>query len=120
MESGFEFELYETVFTNCFIHSSRYSNGNLKLSLFGVDSETNQMAHFVDITLEQNKRILKENEIVVDCLYKANFISQLIDLGIIKKQIGVCAIDATLYPVYTIDLDQIDERSYCLQELIAA
>ena len=37
MECGFNFELYEMVFENCFIYSSRYKNGNLQLSLSGVD-----------------------------------------------------------------------------------
>ena len=36
MKGGFCFELYETHYTDCFIHASRYSNGNLQLSLFGV------------------------------------------------------------------------------------
>ena len=31
---GFSFELYETIFKNCFIYSSKYKNGNLQLSLF--------------------------------------------------------------------------------------
>ena len=42
MESGFNFELYETIFKNCFISSSRYKNGNLQLSLFGVDPQIKQ------------------------------------------------------------------------------
>ena len=56
MKSGFNFKLYETVFKNCFIFSSRYKNGNLQLSLFGKEQETNETAHFADITLEQNKK----------------------------------------------------------------
>ena len=120
MVQGFSFELYEMVFNNCFIHTSRYANGNLQLSLFGTDPETNETAHFADITLNQNRRVLKENEIVVDCKYKPTFIPQLLDLGILKEQIGICAIETTIYPIYTVDLDKISEKQYCMQELIAA
>lgn len=120
MESGFNFELYEMVFENCFIYSSRYKNGNLQLSLFGVDPETNEMAHFADITLEQNKRVLRENEIVVDCKYKPTMIPQLIKLGVLKAQTGICVINSTIYPVYTINLVNVNSKEYCMQELIAA
>ena len=54
MKSGFDFELYETLFTNCFIFSSRYENGNLQLSLFGTDPTIGETTHFADITLNQN------------------------------------------------------------------
>lgn len=120
MESGFSFELYETVFENCFIFSSRYKNGNLQLSLFGVDPETNQTAHFADITLEQNRRVLKENEIVVDCRFKPTLIPQLIELGILKQQTGICVVEGSIYPIYTIDLTRLGEIQYCMQELVAA
>lgn len=120
MQYGFSFELYETVFRNCFLHSSRYKNGNLQLSLFGVDSKTNETAHFVDITLEQNNRILRNNEIIVDCKYKPTIIPQLKELGILKEQIGIYIMNNTLYPIYTIDLVKINEKSYQMQELIAA
>ena len=120
MECGFNFELYEMVFENCFIYSSRYKNGNLQLSLFGVDPETNQTAHFADITLEQNSRKLRENEIVVDCRFKPTLIPQLKDLGILKEQTGICVANAMIYPVYTIDLTRIGEIQYCMQELVAA
>ena len=120
MVQGFSFELYEMVFKNCFIHTSRYTNGNLQLSLFGTDPETNETAHFADITLDQNRRVLKENEIVVDCKYKPTLIPQLLELGILKKQVGIYAIETTIYPIYTVDLDKISEKQYCMQELIAA
>ena len=120
MESGFSFELYEMVFENCFIYSSRYKNGNLQLSLFGIDPETNQTAHFVDITLEQSRRVLRENEIVVDCKFKPTLIPQLIELGILKEQTGICAVDGCIYPIYTIDLTRIGQIQYCMQELVAA
>lgn len=118
--NGFMFELYETVFENCFIHSSRYKNGNLQLSLFGVDPETNETAHFADITLNQNKISLKEEEIIVDCTYKPTLIPQLKDLGILKQQTGICALYDCIYPIYTIDLTKVNENCYCMQELIAA
>lgn len=120
MKSGFDFELYETVFKNCFINSSRYSNGNLQLSIFGIDPITNEIAHFVDITLEQNTIKLKESEIVVDCQYKPTLIPQLKKIGILKEQIGICAIQNTLYPIYTVDFTKVNEKQYCMQKLIAA
>ena len=101
MENGFSFELYEMVFENCFVHSSRYENGNLQLSLFGTDPETQETAHFANITLEHNK-ILRE------------------DLGILKKQVGICVKDAMIYPIYTINLSKVIEKQYCMHELVAA
>ncbi len=120
MKSGFDFELYETLFTNCFIHSSNYSNGDLQLSLFGTDPAINEIAHFADITLEQNSKMLSENEIVVDCKFKPTLIPQLINLGILKEQIGICAINGTIYPIYTIDETMVNKKQYCMQELVAA
>ncbi len=120
MKSGFNFELYETLFTNCFIVSSRYTNGNLQLSLFGTDPATNETAHFADITLNQNSRMLKENEIVVDFKYKPTMIPQLIKLGILKEQVGICVIKDSLYPIYTIDRTMVNQKQYCMQELVAA
>ena len=120
MQSGFNFELYEMVFENCFIHSSYYKNGNLQLSLFGIDQNTNETAHFADITLDPKKRVLKENEIVVDCKFKPTMIPQLIDLGILKEQTGICVVNSSIYPIYTIDLTRISANQYCMQELVAA
>jgi len=120
MESGFKFELYEMVFEDCFIHSSRYNNGNLSLSLFGTNPETNQTAHFADITLEQNRRVLGKKEIVVDCKYKPTLIPQLKELKVLKDQTGICVLNNFIYPIYTIDLTRISEIQYCMQELIAA
>lgn len=118
MENGFNFELYGEIFENCFIHSSNYKNGNLQLSLFGTDPATNETAHFTDITLNQ-KKLLRKNEIVVDCKFKPSLIPQLIELGILKKQIGICVVDATIYPIYTVDLTKIRERQYCMQKIAA-
>lgn len=120
MKSGFDFELYETLFTNCFILSSRYTNGNLQLSLFGTDPATNETAHFADITLNQNSRVLRENEIVVDFKYKPTMIPQLIKIGILKEQVGICVIKDLLYPIYTIDRTMVNQKQYCMQELVAA
>ena len=132
MKNGFSFELYETIFKNCFLHSSRYSNGDLQLSLFGTDPATNETAHFADISLEQNsKRLrddedeqnskrLRDDEVVVDCKFKPTLIPQLLELGIIKSQTGICPIKNNIYPVYTIDLTKVQKNYYYAQELVAA
>lgn len=120
MKSGFSFELYETIFENCFINSSKYKNGNLQLSLFGTDPTISEVQHFADITLEQYNKILKNNEIVVDCKYKPTLIPQLIKLGILKQQVGVYVEGCNLYPIYIIDLDKCKENYYCMQVLNAA
>ena len=120
MKDGFNFELYGTIFTNCFLHSSRYSNGNIQFSLFGTDPTINETAHFADITLEQNQRLLGEDEIVVDCKFKPTLIPQLLELGIIKNQTGICVVNNSIYPIYTINSDKI-QKNYCyVDELIAA
>ena len=41
MRSGFDLELYGETFKNCFIESSSYKNGNLQLSLYGLDANLN-------------------------------------------------------------------------------
>ena len=120
MGSGFNFELYEKIFRNCFIHSSRYVNGNLQLSLFGTNPETNETEHFADITLEQNNKVLRQNEIVVDCKYKPTLIPQLLKLGILKAQLGICVVKQAMCPIYTIDSTMVQENNYCMQELVAA
>jgi len=120
MRSGFNFELYNLIFKNCFIHSSIYKNGNLQLSLFGTDPETQETAHFADITLDQNCKILKNDEVVVDCMYKPNFIEQLTKLGILKEKTGVIPVKSALYPIYKIDLKKRKVAEYQIPELIAA
>lgn len=120
MESGFCFELYDIVFQNCCINTSRYVNGNLQLSLFGVDPKTNETSHFADITLDQNSKKLKEDEIVVDCIYKPTLIPQLKQLGILKKQTGICVVNSYIYPVYIVDLSKITENECYMQELVVA
>lgn len=120
MENGFVFELYEQIYTNCFIHISKYSNGNLQLSLFGVDPELNQTSHFADITLNQNIKKLKSNEIIVNNRFKPTLIPQLENLGILKEKKGMCIINNTFYPIYTVDFSKIMEKSYYLPELAVA
>ena len=120
MRSGFSFELYNEIFKNCFIHSSIYKNGNLQLSLFGTDPKTNETAHFADITLDQNFKILKDDEIVVDCMYKPNFIEQLEKIGILKEKTGIIPFKSALYPVYKINLKKRKVAEYQMPELIAA
>ncbi len=119
MKSGFNFELYERMFENCFIHSSHYPNGNLQLSLFGTDPATDETAHFADITLNQNNKNLKENEIIVDCKYKPTLIPQLKDLGILRAQTGIYVANSSIYPIYTIDLTKLYVNQYCMQEVAA-
>ena len=85
-----------------------------------MDLTTNETTHFADITLNQNKRLLQENEIVVDCKYKPTMIPQLIKFGILKEQVGICVIKNTLYPIYTIDKTIVNQKQYCMQELVAA
>ena len=120
MENGFDFEMYETIFTNCFVDYSTYKNGDLQLSLYVNDNNVNQIAHLADITLEQNLVELKENEIVVNNRFRPTLIPQLKKLEILKKQVGNCNINNYNYPIYTIDFSKIMEKCYYLQELLAA
>ena len=110
MRSGFDLELYGETFKNCFIESSSYKNGNLQLSLFGLDPNVNQIAHFADITLEQNCVELGENEIVVNNRFKPTLVPQLEKLGILKEKIGMCIVDYVFYPIYSIDLIKLKEN----------
>ncbi len=119
MKNGFTFELYETIFTKCFLHSSRYPNGNLQLSLFGIDPATNETAHFAEISLEQNSKVLRDNEIVVDCKFKPTLIPQLLELGIIKIQTGICVENNSIYPIYTVDSSKV-QKQYCYAEELKA
>ena len=92
----------------------------MQLSLFGVDPATDEVAHFVDISLEQNTKIVGENEIVVGCKYRPTFISQLKELGILKEQTGICVIFDMIYPIYTVDFSVIKKNVNQLQELLVA
>ena len=60
-----------------------------------------------------------ENEIVVDCKFKPTLIPQLEGLGILDKQIGICPIKDMLYPIYTINLDTVTQKQYCMQAVAA-
>ncbi len=119
MKNGFNFELYETLFTNCFINTSRYKDGGLQLSLFGTDPSINETAHFADITLEQNRLRLADNEIVVDCKYKPSLIPQLVKLGILKSQIGTFVKENMMYPIYSLNEAGVNENEYCMQAVAA-
>lgn len=55
-----------------------------------------------------------------DCLYKPTLIPQLMNLGILKEQVGICVISGVIYPIYTIDLSKIKQKQYNMQELVAA
>ncbi|MBO6232939.1 MAG: hypothetical protein J6I85_07000 [Clostridia bacterium] len=120
MNNGFNFEMYETIFKNCFVNCSSYANGNLQLSLFGLDPNVNEITHFADITLEQNTVKLHENEIVVNNRFRPTLVPQLKALGILKEQVRVCIVNDTFYPIYTIDFSKILANCYYLQELVAA
>lgn len=120
MKSGFSFEFYEKVYENCFIHISNYVNGNLQLSLFGVDPDTEEMRNFTDITLDQNSWEISKNDIVVDCLYNTSFVPQLKELGILKEQTGICPVNNSIYPVYSLNFDKIKELSYEIENLVVA
>ncbi len=120
MKCGFDFELYETLYKNCFIECSSYANGNLQLSLYGLDPEVEQVSHFADITLDQDEVSLQENEIVVNDLFKPCLVSQLEKLGVLKEKVRMCIIKRIFYPIYTIDFSKVEENSYYLKELVAA
>mgnify|MGYP007073156920 FL=1 len=57
---------------------------------------------------------------MVDCKFKPTLIPQLLELGIIKNQTGICPIKNNIYPVYTIDLTKVQKNYYYAQELVAA
>ncbi|MEE0768521.1 MAG: hypothetical protein UIT70_01410 [Clostridia bacterium] len=120
MKNGFSFNLFETLFENCFIECSNYKNGNLQLSLYGVDPVVNQIAHFADITLDQNNVKLAENEIVVNNRFRPTLIPQLKNLGILKEKLGMCIVNNYFYPIYSIDLSNVKVNGYYLHELLVA
>ena len=117
---GFNFEMYNTIFTNCFIHSSYYSNGNLQLSLFGEDPNSNEVSHFADITLEQNLFNLKDNEIIVNSKFKPTLVPQLKKLGILTAVVDSHILNNRLIPIYSVDFSTITENSYYIDNLVAA
>lgn len=119
MKSGFSFELYGETFTNCFIESSSYKNGNLQLSLYGLDSRVNQISHFADITLNQNVVNLTNDTIVVDNKFKPNLVPQLEKLGILVKKVKMCVID-NVYPIYKIDFSKLNSNRYYYSTLLTA
>lgn len=120
MKSGFDIEMYETLFKECFIECSTYPNGNLHLSLYGIDPKINETSHFADITLEQNSIKLQEDEIVVNNRFKPTLVPQLEKLEILKEKVRNCIVENTFYPIYKIDFSKVIEKYYYLQELVAA
>lgn len=120
MKNCFDLEMYGTLFTKCFIEYSTYQNGDLHLSLYGIDPNINETAHFADITLEQNSIQLQENEIVVNNRFKPTLEKQLEKLGILKEKVRNCIVNNTFYPIYKIDFSKVIEKCYCLDELVAA
>lgn len=120
MKTGFDFEIYGTVFKSCFIEASRYVNGNLQLSLYGLDSNVNQVTHLIDITLDQNIKQLPKNQIVVNDRFNPTLVPQLENLGILKEKLNVCIINNHFYPIYSFDFSKVLENCYYLQELVAA
>ena len=119
MVHNFDFNLYGLKFTNCFIHTSRYKNGNLQISLFGTNPETNNTEHFVDITLEQKQIRLSDDRIIVNSLYKPELIPQLEELGILKELESRCVINGTIYPIYKIEYTKVYQCAYRMSELAA-
>ena len=120
MEYGFDFEMYGTIFKNCFIETSSYKNGNLQLSLYGLDPVIGQISHFADITKEPYSIKLKSNEIIVNNHFEPTLIAQLNELGIFKEHTRNCILDDVFYPIYTVNFTKIKENGYYFQELVVA
>jgi len=116
---NFNLTVYGTIFTHCFLHFSKYVNGNLQVSVFGTDPKTKLRGHFLDISLEQSTVKLEEDQIVVNTQYKPELVDQLETLGILKERIGMCAINFTLYPIYTVDIPMLSEYAYAESLLCA-
>ena len=115
-----DLELYGETFKNCFIESSSYKNGNLQLSLYGLDTNVNQISHFADITLNQNVVDLADDTIIVDNKFKPTLVPQLEKLGILAEKIKMCIIDNVFYPIYKIDFSKVNSQRYYETELLAA
>lgn len=120
MRSGFDLELYGETFKNCFIESSLYRNGNLQLSIYGLDINVNQVSHLADITLNQNVVDLSNDTIIVDNKFKPTLVPQLEKLGILAEKIKMCIIDNVFYPIYTINFSKINGQKHYENELFAA
>ena len=120
MKNGFDFEMLDTVFRDCFIECTSYKNGNLQLSLYGIDPNINETAHFADITVEQNSIQLQDDEIVVNNRFRPTLVEQLEKIGILKEKVRNCVIENIFYPIYKIDFSKVTPKCYCLEELVAA
>ena len=113
--------VYGKTFVNCILHFSVYNNGNLKVSVFGMDPDTSLRGHFLDISLEQNEISLADDCIVVNNRYKPEIVEQLENLGILQERIRMCVISNTIYPVYSVNIPESENYSYIEdRELCAA
>ena len=122
---GFEFEMYETMYEDCFIDRSMYANGNLKLSLYGKDLKNSNTdyyntEHLAEITLDQDIYKLPLNEVIVDNHFKPSLIPQLQSLGIIKDMLCMCYVKGKLYPKYSLNMDKVIAKSFKIPNLVAA
>ena len=120
MKYGFDLEMYETLFKKCFIECTKYSNGNLQLSLYGIDPKLKETAHFADITLEQNSIKLQDDEIVVNNRFKPTLVPQLEKIGVLKQKVRNCIVGNAFYPIYKIDFSKVMEQCYYIPNLVAA
>ena len=93
---------------------------SLQIVLFGVNPETNNTEHFVDITLDQKKIKLSDERIIVNSVFSPEMIPQLIKLGILKELESRCVVNNTIYPIYRIENTKVYECSYRVPELVAA
>ena len=116
LKERFQIILYDKLYKNCFLHLSKYINGDLKISIFGEEPEISQTAHFMDITLEQNSIELEKNQIVVDNYLKNDLIKQLKELGILKREIGTCIVECIRYPIYEIKLKDLQKFTYEMEQ----
>lgn len=115
----FELETFGTVYEKCFLYLSRYLNGNLQISVFGMNTRTNLTEHFWDITVEQNSVELQENHIVVDNYLKEELVQQLKQIGILKQYIGTYIIQGIRYPIYELDMEIVKQHTYETEEISA-
>ena len=115
----FNLNVYGKAFTECFLHFSRYVNGTLQVSVFGINPDTNMSEHFLDISLEQNAISLLENEIILDYCYKSEIIEQLENEGILKERVRSCAIGYTIYPIYSLDIPRLENYSYMEEKMLS-
>ena len=108
----FELEIFGTVYKECFFYLSKYLNGDLQISVFGIKDKTNITEHFLDITVEQNSIELAKNHIVLDNYFKQELVEKLKQLGVLKKYIGTFIIQSIRYPIYELDMENVKQYTY--------